>query len=152
MCLTLMVVSIVHRTVSVSGMPSGLQSMTVFDGVTSRDVVCGSAVVGSSGVVISCEVAVVSRTLTVVDTVRRPACSKVLARQGGVVVRPLTESVSSAVVGMSGLVMCADKTFSGMDISETLSADIGVTVDTSRSANVIGVGRDMVQSGYTIGV
>jgi hypothetical protein len=67
--LTLMVVSIVHRTVSSGSVVGRLHGVSVFDGVTSRDVVCGSAVVGGGGVVISCEVAVVGCALTVVGTI-----------------------------------------------------------------------------------
>jgi len=53
MCLTLMVLSIVHRSVGGTRVVGRLHSMSVLSGVASRDVVCGSAVVGSSGVVIS---------------------------------------------------------------------------------------------------
>jgi hypothetical protein len=90
--------------------------------------------------------------LTVVSTFGCPACGEVLAGQGGVVVRSLTESVASSVVGMGSLVMCVDETLSGMDISEALSTDIGITVGASRPADGTGVGRDVVQTRYTIGV
>jgi hypothetical protein len=54
------------------------------------------------------------------------------------------------VMGMGGLVMGSYKGFPGADISETLRTDIGVAVFTPRLAYITGMGRDMVQTGYTI--
>jgi len=64
----------------------------------------------------------------------------------------LSERMGSTVMGVGCLVMGTYEGFTSMNISETLRADIGVTVDTSRSADIIGVGRDMVETSYTVGM
>jgi hypothetical protein len=150
MCLTFMPIRIAHRAVGISGVTSWVESMSVLGGVTSRDVVCGSAVVGGSGLVISCEVAIVGCTLTVVRTVCRVSGWEVVCGQRIMMCLSLSEGMGSTVVGMGRLVMGRYEGFTSTNISKTLRADIGVTVDTSRSADIIGMGRDVVQTCYTV--
>jgi len=152
MCLSLVPVGIVHGAVGGRGMMGRLQSMSVLDGVASRDVVCGSAMVGGGGVVVSCEVAVVCSTLTVVRTASGIAGGEVVCRQRFMVFLSLPKRMGSAVMGMSGLVMCADKILSSMDIMKTLSTDIGIPVFTPRPTDGTSRSSDVVQTRYTVSV